>query len=218
MDIVPLTRAEYDAHIGHGTLRLAFTGTSNIGKSYRSKVLRNEMGFMWYQVDKEIIRSLGLDSMEGISEWLGFPDDERYQEREGIYLDKEAQHTRVDFLADTGKNLAFDTTGSVIYLRDNTVEWLRENCLIVHLEADEHAIAAAIRQIFDDPKPLVWNGFYVQEGDESRNETLKRCYPKLLSDRLERYRAMAHMNIPAGELHDKSGEETLAIIRACLPE
>ncbi|MDO8575944.1 MAG: hypothetical protein Q7R90_01370 [bacterium] len=115
MDLTQLTRKEFDAHMADNTLRIAFVGMSNVGKSYRSKVLRDESEFDWYQVDKEIIKSLGFTGMEEIAEWLGLPDSPTYEEREREYLESEAKHTKVDFL-DTHRNLVFDTTGSVIYL------------------------------------------------------------------------------------------------------
>src|SRR3989344_9382512 len=139
MDLAPLTQAEYDAHIADNSLRIAFVGMSNVGKSYRSKVLRDESEFDWYQVDKEIIKSLGFTGMEEVAEWLGPPSADTYQERERVYLDSEAKHTKVDFI-DTDRNLVFDTTGSVIYLKKPTTQWLRESCLIVNLEAGEEYI------------------------------------------------------------------------------
>ncbi len=216
MELAQLTQAEYDAHIADNSLRIAFVGMSNVGKSYRSKVLRDQSGFDWYQVDKEIIKSLGFSGMEEIAEWLGLPDSPTYEERERIYLDSESKHTKVDFL-DTDRNLVFDTTGSVIYLEKPTTEWLQENCLIVNLEAGEEYIHTMIRKFFEQPKPVVWNGMYVQKERESQKETLERCFPVLLRDRLEKYRAMAHVNVSADDLYDKSGSETIAIIRSHLP-
>ena len=216
MEWVPLTQAEYDAHIADNTLRIAFVGMSNVGKSYRSKVLRDESEFDWYQVDKEIMKSLGFSEMDEISEWLGLPYTGTYQERERLYLDAEAKHTKVDFL-DTHRNLVFDTTGSVIYLKNSTVEWLKENCLIVNLDAGEGSIAPMMQKFIEQPKPVIWNGMYEQKPGESERETLERCYPALLSARLKKYRAMAHLTIPAENICDKSGSETIAIIRSHLP-
>ena len=216
MDLAPLTRAEYDAHIADNSLRIAFVGMSNVGKSFRSKVLRDQFGFDWYQVDKEIIKSLGFTGMEEIARWLGLPSAATYKERERVYLDSEAKHTKVDFI-DTDRNLVFDTTGSVIYLEKPTTEWLKENCLIVNLEAGEEYIETMIQKFFEKPRPVVWNGMYAQKKGESEKCTLERCFPALLRDRLKKYRAMAHVNVSADDLYDKSGRETIAIIRSQLP-
>lgn len=216
MDLALLTQAEYDAHIADNTLRIAFVGMSNVGKSYRSKILRDGSGFDWYQVDKEIMKSLGFATMEEISGWLGLPGSDTYPERERLYLDAEAKHTKVDFL-NTDRNLVFDTTGSVIYLGDSTIGWVRENCLIVHIDAGEQAITSMIKAFFEQPKPVIWNGLYKRVKGETEKETLERCYPVLLSDRLKKYRTMAHLNISAQDLYDKGGKETIAIIRSHLP-
>src|SRR3989304_8216957 len=109
MDLAPLTQAEYDAHIANNSLRIAFVGMSDVGKSYRSKVLRDQSGFDWYQVDKEIIKSLGFSGMEEIAEWLGLPDSPTYEEAEREYLDSEAKPTKGDFIGTAGGR-AVDTT------------------------------------------------------------------------------------------------------------
>ncbi len=213
MELAPLTQSEFDAHIANKSLRLAFVGMSNVGKSYRSKILRDESGFDWYQVDKEIIKSLGFSDMEEIADWLGLPHADTYQEREHIYLDAEAKHTKVDFL-DTDRDLVFDTTGSVIYLENSTLDWLKENCLIVNLDASEQSMVSMIKIYLEKPKPVVWNGLYQQRSGETEKETLERCYPALISDRLKKYRAMAHVNIKAEDVYDKSGDEMIHTIRS----
>ncbi len=216
MESENLTRVEYEAHIANGTFRLAFVGMSNVGKSYRSKVLRDQSGFMWYQVDEEILKSFGFTSMEEISRWLGYPSGKGYPEREKKYLAAEGKYTKVDFVHTGGKNLVFDTTGSVIYLQASTLAWLKENCLIVNVVVEEAAIDKMMKKFVENPKPVTWNGAFIPKKGETEKQTLERCYPILLSDRLKRYRALSHINISAETLHDKSGRETLDIIKSYL--
>jgi len=216
MELEQLTRAEFDRHLETGTLRLAFVGMSNVGKSYRAKVLHDECDFFWYRVDQEILQSLGFTSEDEIAAWLGFPNSSTYAERERKYLDAEARYTKVDFLDTHGKNLVFDATGSIIHLGESVIAWLKEYCLIVNIDAGEDSLDVMIRKLTENPKPLVWNGFYAPKDGESEQETLARCYPALLTDRLKKYRRLAHVTIPAAELHDTSGKETLGIIRAHL--
>lgn len=216
MESENLTQAEYEAHIKNKTFRLAFIGMSNVGKSYRSQVLRDECGFMWYDVDKEIQKTLGFKTMEEASRWLGYPSKKGYQERENAFLTAEDKHTKVDFLNTNGKNLVFDTTGSVIYLPKSSLAWLKENCLIVNLEIAESAIDSMIKKFFEKPKSVTWKGFFKQKKGETEEEALKRCYPALLADRLKKYKALAHINIPAKKLHDKSGRQTLNVIKTYL--
>ncbi|MDO8664808.1 MAG: hypothetical protein Q7K44_04695 [Candidatus Liptonbacteria bacterium] len=216
MRLEQLTQSEYDKHIEDKTLRLAFIGMSNAGKSYRSRVLRDECGFMWYHVDGEIQKTLGFETMEEISEWLGYPTSSTYIERERKYLDAEGKHTMIEALDTGGKNLVSDTTGSVVYLKAHTHNWLEENCLMVNIQVDERAISELIKNFFEKPKPVVWQGFFNQKENETERDALERCYPKLLSSRLEKYRAMAHVNIPSEKLHNTSGLETLNIIKTYL--
>lgn len=217
MESADLTQAEFGAHVAAGTLRIALVGMSNVGKSYRSKVLRDECGFVWYDVDGAVMESLGFDTIEAISKWLGYPSSAGYGEREREYLASEDTHTKVDFLDTGGKNLVFDTTGSVIYLSEPTLAWLKDNCLIVNLVVEEGKVDAMIQKFFDHPKPVIWNNFFGPLEGETEDQTLRRCYPTLLADRLIKYRALAHINIPAEKLRDKSGQETIDIIKSQLP-
>ncbi len=216
MKLEQLTQKEYSEHINNGTLRLAFIGMSNAGKSYRAKVLRDECGFMWYDIDGEIQKTLGFKTMEEISEWLGYPTSSTYLERERKYLDAENKYTMIDTLDTGGKNLVSDTTGSVIYVKERTHNWLEENCILVNIQVDEKAVSELIKKFFEKPKPVIWQGFFNQKENESERDALERCYPKLLSSRLEKYRTMAHVNILAGKLHDIGGQETLDIIKTYL--
>jgi shikimate kinase len=217
MEAAQLTQSEFDAHLKNKTLRLGFIGMSNAGKSYRARILQKESGFMSYHVDDQIQTSLGFTTVEELAHWLGYPGSPTYKAREADYLVREARYTKVDFLDTQGKNLVFDTTGSVIYLDSAIQDWLKGNCLLVHFDAGEDALGAMIEKFFDHPKPVIWGSAYQPAAGESERDTLKRCYPKLLSDRLAKYRALAHLNIPAKEVRDKSGQETLAIIRSYLP-
>ncbi len=216
MRLKQLTQKEYSSHIENKTLRLAFIGMSNAGKSYRAKVLRDECEFMWYHVDGEIQKTLGFKTMEEISEWLGYPTSSTYLERERKYLDAEDKYTMINTLDTGGKNLVSDTTGSVIYLKADTHNWLEENCLMVNIQVDEKTISELIKNFFEKPKPVIWQGFFNQKENESEREALERCYPKLLSYRLEKYRTMAHVNIPAEKLYNTSGQETLDVIKPYL--
>ena len=59
-----LTQEEFDSHVEKRTLRLAFVGMSNAGKSHRARVLAEELGFTCYDVDGEILGALGFTNAE----------------------------------------------------------------------------------------------------------------------------------------------------------
>lgn len=216
MPPTPLAPEEFDAHLAASTLRLSFVGMSNCGKSYRSRVLERQNGFFWYQVDGDITKTLGLTDVEAIAEWLGYPPSGTYPEREQRYLELENEFTSRAAMTSPGKNLVFDTTGSVIHLAPATLKTLSENTLVVHLDVGDDSLEDLLQRFFKDPKPVAWSGFWRQEPGASVEDAIRRSYPALLTERLARYRALAHINIPAREVHNKSGSETLALIRGKL--
>ncbi len=211
-----LTKQEFDTHINNKTLRIAFIGMSNAGKSYRSRVLSTDLGFMWYEVDQEISNKLGLKDVTEVAAWMGKPGDKDYDSRESEYAQKEAECTHLRQLDTNGKNLVFDTTGSVIYLSDDVKDWLQGQCLVVNLDAGEDAIPKMLSRFLEHPKPLSWDSFLTKEDGESESESLERCYPLLLRDRLKKYRKFANINIPAEEVYNKTAEETLEVIKSYL--
>ncbi len=216
MDSEQLTAEEFEAHIANGTFRLAFVGMSNAGKSYRSKALQNELKFFWFQVDEQIQKALGFADMDAISTWLGYPTSEGYEEREAKYLELENAATRKASMEMHGKNLVFDTTGSVAHLEPSTLVLLKDNCLVVHLDVGEESLHEVMDRFFRKPKPVAWSGYLTREVGESDEESIRRCYPKLLTDRLATYRKLAHMSIPAQLVRDTSAQETLDLIKSKL--
>lgn len=216
MELAQLKPEEFDAHIAQGTFRLGFIGMSNAGKSYRSKKLRDEKGFLWYQVDEEIYKALRLADMAAISTWLGYPTSPQYPEHEKKYLELENEFTRHASMQTGGKNFVFDTTGSVPHLEPETLDVLRQNCLLVHLDVGEGKIEQMMEKFFQKPKPVAWCGHFFVRPGESEEQALRRCYPELLAGRLKKYRELAHITVPAEEVYNTSSDETLAIIRSHL--
>lgn len=216
MELEKLTPQELDAHVANGTFRLALVGMSNAGKSYRSRVLRDEAHFLWYHVDEEIQKALGFTEMDEISKWLGYPTGEGYAQREARYLELENVFTKQAAMQTNGVNLVFDTTGSVVHLDPDTLDVLKQNCLIVHLDVGEDSLATMLERYFKEPKPVAWAGNLMMKSNESEEEALRRSYPNLLRKRLAKYRELAHVNIPASELRDKSAHDMLEIIKSHL--
>ncbi len=213
-----LSQNEMMQHVESGDFRLAFVWMSNCGKSYRSRILQNDAGFFWYEVDREIQKKFGFETMEEIASWLWEPSDEWFTQREKLYLEKEEACTHLEWLDTEWKNLVFDTTGSVIYLSDKAKNWLKNECLIVNIDVGLDAIPEMLEKYIQEPKPVSWNGMLVQKAGESQEESLKRCYPELLKDRLRQYKEFSHVTIASSELKDLSAEETLELIASYLPE
>lgn len=213
MPSAQLLPSEFDTHIEQGTLRLALVGMSNCGKSFRSRVLRDERDFSWYHVDGMICDALGFSSVTELPEWMGFPTTEGYVQREREYLDLENRFTKQAAVQTNGQNLVFDTTGSVVHLEPETLETLRENCLVVHFDVGEDTIPQMLERFFQTPKPVSWCGYFTQMTGESLEDALRRCYPTLLHDRLSMYRKLAHVTVPAACMFDATADETLQCIR-----
>lgn len=213
-----LTQWEMMKHVENGDFRLGFVGMSNCGKSYRSRVLSEQGDFYWYEVDREIQKKMGFADMDEISSWMGSPGDSWFEQREKEYLQKEEECTHLEWLDTQEKNLVFDTTGSVIYLSEQTRSWLKSKCLLVHIDVGLDAIAMMLERYLKEPKPVSWNGMLTQQEWETKTQSLERCYPELLKDRLIRYTEFSHITIPSSELKDLSVEETLKVIGSYLPQ
>lgn len=211
-----LTPYEFDEHVARRTLRISLVGMSNAGKSRRAHTLAEDCGFSWYQVDQDIARACQLENVGAVGAWMGYPSAPGYREREQRYLTLEAWFTDRAAMSSEGRNLVFDTTGSVVHLPASTLETLREHTLVVHLDVGEEALADLLARFFKDPKPVCWGAWWNKQEEESDTAAIQRSYPALLSARLARYRALAHVAIPARELWDAQGGAILAHIREAL--
>lgn len=213
MSLANLRPDEFQQHIDQGTLRLAFIGMSNCGKSYRSRILAKENDFFHYEVDLAIQKILGFSDMGEISDWLGYPTSEEYANRAVQYLEAEEKSTHLAHLDTGDKNLVFDTTGSVIYLTEDTQRWLKDECLIVNIDVGNDSIEELSDHYFSEPKPVIWGEMFNQAPGEEAMSAMRRCYPKMLAERIGKYRELAHLSIPHSHLFDTTGEETLQVIK-----
>ena len=161
---------EFDAHVRNGTFRLSFVGMSNVGKSHRSKILQRELDFIWFHVDGEIQKLFGFESMDEVSTWLGQPTSEGRNEREAQYLKVENRLTKQASMQTNGKNLVFDTTGSVVHLDTSTIKVLREYCLVVHLDVREDSLYDMVEKYFKHTKPMIWRGYYNRGAGETPSQ------------------------------------------------
>ncbi len=213
-----LRQYEFDAHVNEGTLRLAFVGMSNVGKSQRALSLAQDCNFFHHNVDKRIAKDLGFNHVDEVGGWLGYPDTPEYGEREKQYLDLEQTHTNLRTLDTDGKNLVFDTTGSVVYHCEDILNWLRDNTLIVYLSIGEDDMEEMMERFFKNIKPLVWGDMFVKEEGQSVEDAIRASYPTLLQYRVGKYAELAHITIPATAFWDTNGMQVLDIIKQTLPE
>lgn len=198
-----LTAHEFDARVADSSLAICFVGMSNCGKSHWSRQLRDHRGFHVVSVDDKIehaikpeLMALGFAGIDGMAEWMGFPSDERFSVNQARYLGHEESITAAISPA-SGVNCVLDTTGSVVYLSQDTLGRLQMEYLVVHLEASDDMLEMMTQNYFQTPKPVVWGDAYKPVQGETPNESLRRCYPDLLRERRKKYAAISHVTIPA---------------------
>ena len=191
-----LSRAEFDAYYAAGTLKIAFIGMSNIGKSYTAMRLATKYDFSLIEVDKIIWENLGHDSMDAFAQWQGHPHTDGYAERERHSIALETDATR-KALKTPKRNPIIDTTGSVIYTDDDVLKLLRQNYYVVYIEAMKDHVERLKVQYFKHPKPLIWAGHYEKLEGKTETESILDCYPKLLSSRAKAYRQLADITLPS---------------------
>lgn len=195
-------------------MRLSLTGMSGSGKSYWSSRLA-EIGFRRYCCDDLIAAKLAseLKSTTGrpmdLGEWMGFPFDPHYAEREAMYLAWEIQVVNeiLDELehrsGDARERIVIDTTGSVIYTGEETLTRLRRNTTVAHISTPPEVQRLALDAYIEAPRPVLWHGFFNRDTHESNREALARCYPVLLSSRERLYRAYADVTIDYQKHHKR---------------
>jgi shikimate kinase len=188
-----ISRQDFDKKRAENSLKIAFIGMSNIGKSLRSKQLTEEKNFARYCVDEHIGLQLGLETELEMADWLGYPDEPDFQKKQLQYLEAEASLTQ-NITIPTAQNFVLDTTGSVIYLSKDCHEFLRQNFLIIHLQTPDFMREKMLSKFFAEPKPLIWGNKFQKQENQSREDALKACYPELLSSRIKKYEALADIS------------------------
>jgi hypothetical protein len=186
---------------------ISLIGMSGSGKSYWSEKLARR-GFKRFCLDILITEKLSgelrrdNESSLTLGEWMGFPFQDGYLEREKLYLSSEKQLMAeiLDWLdknAFTGsaENVVVDTTGSVIYTGDDLLERLRSLTTIIYFTVPAVIREAMLRQYVLNPRPVLWRELFRIEPGESVEEALFRSYNALLDSREVLYRELAHIEI-----------------------
>ena len=185
-------------------MHLSLIGMSGSGKSHWSTELA-EIGFLRFCCDDliadklapELIRSDGT-SLD-LGEWMGFPYEPQYKEREDKYLSCEIEVIRETLAylsgSNPGEKVVVDTTGSVIYTGKNMLERLKSNTTVVHLATPPEVKERMLRGYVDQPRPVLWREVFSKKPGETNEEALARCYPRLLFSRQRLYEQYADVTI-----------------------
>lgn len=176
------------------TLKIAFVGMSNIGKSFTAKRFAKHFGYKLHEIDKLIWRKLGHDTMEEFADWQGHPYEEGYAEREALSIEMETHATTSVIDKSKGASV-LDTTGSIIYVDPALRRRIKEEFYVVHIKAEMSDLERLKWDYFDNPKPLIWGRQYKPKADLSDRENIFECYPKLLMSRAKEYANMADATV-----------------------
>lgn len=176
------------------TLKLAFVGMSNIGKSHTAKRMARHFGYKLVEIDKKIWERLGHDNMEEFADWQGHPYEEGYAEREALSIEMEGLAT--DKAVEKAKGATIlDTTGSVIYISPTIRRKIKEQFYVVHIKAEPTDLERLKWDYFDNPKPLIWGRQYRPKPNLTDRENIFECYPRLLMSRAKEYASMADATV-----------------------
>lgn len=188
------------------TMRISLIGMAGSGKSYWSIKLA-ELGFSRFCCDDLIAEKLALElrqpdgTSQGLADWMGFPYEPGYKEREAKYLAYEIEVLN-EILGnieirdnDPEERIVIDTTGSVIYTGEETLARLSRCTTIVHLSTPPEVKESMLRVYVAQPRPVLWRDMFSRKPDETNKEALAQCYPRLLSTRERLYGRYAHVAI-----------------------
>lgn len=221
-----ISATKFNELLKNNTLRISLIGMSNVGKTRRAKslVADSSLNFLWLHGDdlieaklKPFLEGKGFSGVDGVAAWMGQPYEARYPEMQRLFLKfEESAMAEIDFSID--KNIVVDTTGSVIYLPQHVPQRLKENTIIIYLEATEDVKKLLFERYISNPKPVIWGSSFSRNNMETELEALKRCYPLLLEYRATRYKQLSDITIPHHVLRDTSGRQFLEEVRKRLPQ
>lgn len=135
-----------------------------------------------------------------MGEWMGFPYEPHYPERETKYLQYEVEIlneilAHIEANPRSNRNIIIDTTGSVIYTGIELLERLQRLTTIVYLDTPL-AVQERMRSAYcTNPAPVVWRDKFNQQPDETHEAALARCYPDLLASRTREYKKWADITL-----------------------
>lgn len=187
-------------------MRISLIGMAGSGKSSWSMRLL-EHGFRRFCCDDLIAAKLNAEltrpdgTTMDLGQWMGFPYEPHYRERESKYLACEIEVVTeiLDYLESRKnnfeENIVVDTTGSVIYTGENILRELRRYTTVIYLSILPEAREQLLKAYISRPHPMLWRNVFSKEPEETGQEALARCYPRLVVARERLYEHYAHVTI-----------------------
>jgi len=190
-----------------GRTPIALIGMAGIGKTHWSKALAHHFDYQLAEADAGIAGLLGLhaqkDSQKAVGEWLGYPWQDGFPQREQQYLAAERETlARIMYK----NNCVIDTAGSAIYVPDLMAD-IRKRALVVYMDATGREIEL-LRKYRSRPRAICWNGLFIPQEGEEFVQTYSRLLPKLMETRAKLYEQFADVTIEASSLVKTAGIPT----------
>jgi shikimate kinase len=114
----------------------------------------------------------------------------------------------LEFLESRGnqeeENIVIDTTGSVIYTGEESLKRLRQCTTIVHFETPPEVQGQMLKTYLANQRPVLWREFFSKEPNETFEDAMARCYPRLLISRERLYKRCADVAIDYYRLNRES--------------
>ena len=151
------------------------------------------------KLDPELTRPDGI-TME-LGQWMGFPYEPHYRERESKYLAYEIEVLTeiLEYLESRKSNpeekIVLDTTGSVIYAGERILRRLRRYTTVIYLSIPPEVRGQMLKAYLSNPHPMLWRNVFSKDPDETEQEALARCYPRLVVARERLYEHYANVTI-----------------------
>ncbi len=191
-------------------VRISLIGMSGLGKSHWSAMLA-ERGFSRFCCDDLITSKLSAElkgpdgSIIDLGTWMGFPYEPDYKTRESQYLKLEVEVLSevFDRITAISGDVVVDTTGSVIYAGEDSLNRLRQHTTIVHFATSPDAQEKMLLAYMEKPRPVLWRDIFTKNPHETNRDALMRCYPLLLASRERLYRQYADVVIEYEEHRDE---------------
>jgi shikimate kinase len=183
---------------------ISLIGMSGSGKTYWSKKLER-VGFKRYSVDDLIEEKLEKElskldylGINGVAKWMGQPFEPQYKKASQTYLALEEKAIETVFALingtkKTSQNIVVDTTGSLIYLRQDILLELAKLTKTIYFKIPKEVEKHMYELFLKNPKPVIWGNMFMRQEGEDNRHALCRCYPKLLKYRASQYQKLAHL-------------------------
>jgi len=166
-----------------------------------------ERGFRCFCCDDLIASKLAPEltrpdgNILGLGEWIGFPYETQHKERASKYLayEMEVLTEIIEYMESRENNpvgdIVVDATGSVIYTSEEILRKLRRYTTVVYLSIPPEVQERMLKAYVAESRPVLWRDVFDKEPDETNEEALRRCYPRLLLTRERLYERYADVTI-----------------------